>query len=401
MYVLRVQAAQIPTIIVSSQFTATIISLRTVTINRTPATSSQQRCLCVRACVYVCPRVRGCCCLNMSEIPILPPLPILPDTQNLVSLAATAQAPNSTVTSNRLLPTLPTSPTSAPSASPTPVPAAPDAAASSSSSSSPSTLSSTAAGEREYYDAPGSTVRGSSVWQSIRLIRGDDDHVHCMRCGKDLKHNRTQARLTGTSNLSRHLRKCKGPPLPGTETSEEVKDSGGGGGSEKKRKREVSEGTRDEKKEAAATNGGRASQRAAPQLENGERSGHHASLLQLQTLHEAALARLEQTKQPVKTEPPPQHAEQLSSSELKRMMQWHSTAIQRLQRVATAQLSDEWKERAGKNVCNCCADVESEVQLEPCKHVVWCRGCSRDKCAVCGIAVLGKAQVSSESRGDG
>ena len=251
-------------------------------------------------------------------------------------------------------------------------------------------------------------MRGSTVWQSIRLIRGDDDHVHCMRCGKDLKHNRTQARLTGTSNLSRHLRKCKGPPLAGAaEGSEEHKENGGGGdGSAKKRKREVvseekekDEEKKDEKKEAT-TNGPR-SQRGAAQLENGERAAHHASLQQLQALHDAALTRVEQSKQ-VKTEQQQQQqAEQLSSDELRKLMQWHSTAIQRLQRLAAQQLSEEWKDRAGKNVCRCCTDVESEVQLEPCKHVIWCRGCNADKCTICGTVVLAKSNVAMESRGDG
>ena len=263
-------------------------------------------------------------------------------------------------------------------------------------------------------------MRGSSVWQSIRLIRGDDDHVHCMRCGKDLKHNRTQARLTGTSNLSRHLRKCKGPPLPGTENNDEHKENGGApsssgtGGSDKKRKRsettsEEKGGDGEEKKDVkreATGNGSRASQRGSAQLENGERAAHHASLTQLQVLHEAALTRVEQAKQP-KTEQPPQqqqqqqHAEQLSSDELRKLMQWHSTAIERLQRLAGLQLSDEWKDRAGKNVCRCCVEVESEYHLEPCKHVVWCRGCSADKCTVCGTVVLSKSNVTSQSRGDG
>ena len=362
----------------------------------------------------------------MSDVPVLSRLPPLPDTQQLASLAATAPSPTSTATPGNV--PLPAPASASPASSSTSLPPAATSASTSAqdstSTSASQTLSASSSSvasapfsaaaptEREYYDAPNFTTRGSSVWQSIRLIRGDDDHVHCMRCGKDLKHNRTQARLTGTSNLSRHLRKCKGAPLPGTDNSDERKDNGGAG-SDKKRKREEreeSEEARGDESEAAVAeapveNGVARVQRAAQQSESGERIDHHASLLQLQTLHDAALAQLEQTKLQAKTETQPQQQhlpEQLpSSSELRRMMQWHSAAIQRLKRVAARELSDEWKERAGKNFCLCCVDVESEVQLEPCKHVIWCRGCHRDKCAVCGTAVLGKAYVSSESRGEG
>ena len=355
----------------------------------------------------------------MSEIPQLPALPPLPDAHNLASLAATAYFPNNTSASHVSR-----------SAAATPTPPASSAAATSSSSSSSTSSSpagssasapqadashsapavasapaTPAAGpEPEYYDAPGSTVRGSSVWQSIRLIRGDDDHVHCMRCGKDLKHNRTQARLTGTSNLSRHLRKCKGPPLPGAENGEEQKENGAAeGGSGKKRRRVgEDEGKEGEEKKPALRNGARASRGGAGMLDNGEKVGHHASLLQLQALHDAAITRLEQTAQQQQpgAAPSPQ-PEQLSSSELRRLMQWHSSAIARLQHVASGRLSEEWRQKAGKNFCKCCAAVESEIQLEPCKHVVWCRGCTADKCAVCDTVVMGKTDVKIEARGDG
>ena len=58
-----------------------------------------------------------------------------------------------------------------------------------------------ATGEREYYVPSGEWCWRSEVWQSMRYIRGDDAHAHCMRCGSDLNRD-----STGTSNLLRHLR---------------------------------------------------------------------------------------------------------------------------------------------------------------------------------------------------